>query len=200
MSALALSPNDAALVCVGFTDGVAQLFDRQRQRVVSHWDDREASVGAVAYHPHGRLVAGAWSSKVKLFDVRTKEVVRELRNPEKFVVSLAFDTNGRTLSLCSHDGTVRTYAQQANPSDNLAQMILEVAGTEVLARESRHPAAQREAQALVTSTVFYNLEFQEQMQLLDNLERRAQGVRRPGMVSIFAQRREKLQAEQERDA
>ena len=91
-----------------FADGLdygAQVWDLVTRRRVATFDaDNEADELAVAVSPDGRTVAvGAYGRFVRLWDVRTEKLVREIDTRGNGVFSLEFSPDGRTLAVSGQE-------------------------------------------------------------------------------------------------
>lgn len=192
---LAFNPKDADIIAVGFFDGTVKLINAKTDSCIARWRYPNASVGSLAFHPHGKTIAIAWSSEIGLFDIASGECIREIHNPEEFVGSMAFDKEGRTLALCAHNGTVRTYQERATEGATFQETIIEIAGAQVFADKQAKSPAQRCARIamLLAGPVFRQLGNSEKIKLLDHLQMRAYLERHRDIVQLLIQTRQQLQ-------
>ena len=65
----------------------------------------------MSFSPDGQtLASGSWDRTVRLWDVRTGDLIRTLTGHTSFVYSVSFSPEGQTLASGSSDGTVLLWA------------------------------------------------------------------------------------------
>jgi len=98
-------------LATGGSDGAITLWDLERKCDVSQFDG--GSTG-MAFHPSGRWLASAsLVNSICVWDVETRQLVRELTGHEETVTCLAYSANGQWLASSSDDHTVRIWDAQS---------------------------------------------------------------------------------------
>jgi WD40 repeat protein len=99
-SNLAFSP-DSRLLAVGHIDAPIILFDPVRGEVDgSTLDLEQGSMGDIKFSPDGKLLATTYYNLVILWDLVTRQRVREIRAGQAFVRKVAFHPGGKLLATC----------------------------------------------------------------------------------------------------
>lgn len=116
VSSVALSPDGRYLVCSGF-DTTIKLWNVSWLRALSwpriarrltatgkpHW------VNSVALSSDAHTLAGAWENTIKLWDIRSRRLLRTIEGHAEAVSEVALSADGQTVASSSLDGTIRLW-------------------------------------------------------------------------------------------
>jgi WD40 repeat protein len=95
-----LSPNKNILA-IGYGNNNIQLYDMESQVILKDFEGccsskLDNTIINTAFSPDGSLMAFRWENAIRIMDLSTQEVVRELKN-ESEIVSISFSPNGNML-------------------------------------------------------------------------------------------------------
>ena len=107
VSSVSFSPNGKMIVS-GSNDRTFKLWDAATLTQVATLEAR-SWVDAVSFSPDGAILAIASSDVVKLWDVKTLDLIDTLEGHSSSIFSVSFSPDGKLLASGSHDNTVRLW-------------------------------------------------------------------------------------------
>ncbi len=99
ISAMVFSPDGQFLACAGRKNDFA-LLDPGTGKIIRKWQHAGKSYPSMAFSPDGKVLATACSKEVKLWEVATGKLIREVGEQ---VASVAYSPDGRVLAMGSRD-------------------------------------------------------------------------------------------------
>ena len=103
---------DALLVASGSDDKTLKLWDIYKKKLVHDFKSGEhkGAVNCVRFHPDNSCLATAcFDGKVRLFDVRSKQLVQSYKEHDRPATCLSFHPSGNFLASTAYDNTIRIY-------------------------------------------------------------------------------------------
>jgi hypothetical protein len=117
---VALSP-DTKTVALAFREGL-QLLDLATGKNVTHGDMGKAPCSAVCFAGDGKILATGNETTVKVWEVATGRLIREIGGVKGELSFMVFSADGRTVFGSSYDQTVRMWEVRTG------RMVRELAG------------------------------------------------------------------------
>jgi WD40 repeat protein len=114
--AVAVSP-DSRLIAAGTPDGLVKLFDASKGNRLASFDDLQADIFAVAFHPKRNLLAATGKDKtIRFWDLESKKLVSTMKLPKlEYHLCLRFSTDGTQVATYTPAGDVITiWSVEAN--------------------------------------------------------------------------------------
>ena len=123
VSCMAFSPDGTRIVS-GSEDNAIRLWDAVSGKPANvTLTGHNQAVSCVAFSPDGtRIVSGGWDKTLRLWNAGTGEIVGELKELEKTVMSVAFSPDGTRIVSGSEDNAIRLW--DANTFQPIAQPML----------------------------------------------------------------------------
>ncbi len=110
ISALAFTPDGAALASGAQNDPVIRVWDAAAARELRTLEGHTGWIRSLAYSPDGAILAsGSTDQTIILWDAATGQQLRTLQGHTDFLGNIAFSPDGATLLSVSRDGTARLW-------------------------------------------------------------------------------------------
>ena len=103
---------DALLVASGSDDKTLKIWDTYKKVLVHDFNNGEhkGAVNCVRFHPDNSCLATAcYDGKIRLFDVRSKQLVQNYKDHTRPATCVSFHPSGNFLSSTAYDGTIKIY-------------------------------------------------------------------------------------------
>ncbi|TDD82052.1 AAA family ATPase [Actinomadura rubrisoli] len=104
---------DGKIIATSGSDGIARLWDTasraQLGAPIVLSPTRTASEGHIAFSPDGRVLASAFLSEIRFWDVSTHRELGALPDIREVVKAIAFAPDGKTLAVANLKGTVQLW-------------------------------------------------------------------------------------------
>ena len=103
---------DALLVASGSDDKSLKLWDTFKKKLVHDFNSGEhkGAVNCVRFHPDNSCLATAcYDGKIRIFDVRSKQLVQCYKEHERPATCVSFHPSGNFLSSTAYDNTIKIY-------------------------------------------------------------------------------------------
>ncbi len=103
IASLAFSADAGAVAAAG-ADGLVRLWDVTTGSLTASWDGGQGAIRALAFHPHGGLLATA-GADIRLWDPATRQLLLVLNKHARSVRNVRFSSDGRMLVSGGEDET-----------------------------------------------------------------------------------------------
>ena len=103
---------DALLVASGSDDKTLKIWDTYKKILVHDFNNGEhkGAVNCIRFHPDNSCLATAcYDGKIRLFDVRSKQLVQNYKDHTRPATCVSFHPSGNFLSSTAYDGTIKIY-------------------------------------------------------------------------------------------
>ncbi|CDZ97730.1 WD repeat protein [Phaffia rhodozyma] len=96
-------------VVVGSGDGVLTFFDFHTTQALAQLDVESPITSLVLHRDNNLLAVVSADQVVRIVDIETRRVVRELKGPQTKVLDIAFSPDSRWIITASQDSVIRTF-------------------------------------------------------------------------------------------